>query len=85
MEGIELEVECYAGYRGEQEPRCFRLGGTRREVLDVIDRWIAPQRRYFKLKADDGGIYILQHDEGEGWCLAFYDSGALDPSRVLPG
>jgi hypothetical protein len=33
------------------------------EVVEVIDRWLGPDHRYFKLKGDDGGQYILRHDE----------------------
>ena len=29
-----MRVECYAGYRGEEEPRRFHHGGGRIEVAD---------------------------------------------------
>jgi hypothetical protein len=60
---LDVQVECYAGYRGEETPRRFNIGDRRVEVVEVIDRWLGPDHRYFKLKGDDGGQYILRHDE----------------------
>lgn len=59
---LTITVECYAGYRGEETPRRFRLGQREIEVTQVLDRWLAPDHRYFKIKGDDGGLYILRHD-----------------------
>ena len=68
---MKLRVECYAGYRGEQEPRSFVLGETRFAVLEILDRWLEPRHRYFKVKADDGRTFILRHDTlGDEWDLA---------------
>ena len=47
---MKIAVQCQAGYRGEEEPRAFVLGETRFPVLEVLDRWIAPDHRYFKVK-----------------------------------
>jgi hypothetical protein len=72
-----VEVECYAGYRGEQEPRAFRLGERRLEVMEIVDRWMEPDRRWFKCRASDGHSYILRHDEGaDAWELAAFTQGA---------
>ena len=60
---MPIRVECYAGYRGEQEPRAFWLGERRLEALEILDRWLAPDHRYFKVKAEDGNAYILRYDE----------------------
>jgi len=70
---MTIRVECYAGYRGEEEPRAFWLGERRLAVVEVVDRWLAPEHRYFKVKADDGDFYILRHDEPRGgWTLGGY-------------
>jgi len=68
---MKIHVECYAGYRGEEEPRAFTLGERRFAVLEIGDRWLAPDHRYFKVKADDGSTYVLRHDTASGeWELA---------------
>lgn len=63
---MDIRVECYAGHRGEEEPRAFHLGSQRIEVMAVVDRWLAPSHRYFKVQAYDGAVYILRHDEPAG-------------------
>lgn len=78
-----IKVECYAGYRGEQAPVRFYLGERCIEVVDVLDRWLAPSHRYFKLRGDDGGVYILRHDTDEGfWEMTLFDSGTRADTRL---
>ena len=68
---MKVSVECYAGHRGEQEPRAFTLGETRFAVVEILDRWLDPEHRYFKVAADDGRRFILRHDSASGeWELA---------------
>lgn len=73
---MELRVECYAGFRGKQEPRQFWLGERRLTVCENVDRWIEPGRRWFKARADDADTYILRHDDGSGaWEFAAFRRG----------
>jgi hypothetical protein len=75
-ESLLLSVECHAGYRGEQSPRRFRLGGRVVEVAEELDRWLAPDHRYFKVRGDDGDVYILRHaPEADRWELTLYARG----------
>jgi hypothetical protein len=68
-------VECSAGQRGEPTPASFSLGGTRIKVTEVVDAWLAPDHRYFKVRGDDGACYILRNDVMSGrWQLTFYDA-----------
>lgn len=70
---MAIRVECHAGYRGEQEPRAFVLGERRLEVSEIVDRWMEPERRWFKCRASDGNAYILRYDERSGeWDLAAF-------------
>ena len=50
---LAVTVECYAGYRGEETPRRFALAGTTIEVAEVVDRWLAPDHRYFTVLDGD--------------------------------
>ena len=47
---MPVRVECYGGYRGEQEPLAFWLGNRRLVVLAVVDRWFRPGQRWFKVR-----------------------------------
>jgi hypothetical protein len=68
-------VECYAGYKGEQCPRRFALGERQLEVEQVEDQWYSPSSQYFRVRASDGNIYILRHDQEKGsWSLEAYRS-----------
>ena len=70
---MDIRVECYAGYRGEETPRRFRLGQRGVEVVRVMDRWLAPDHRYFKVLGGDNAIYILRHNVADWkWELTFF-------------
>jgi hypothetical protein len=88
MAEIGVRVDCYAGYRGEQEPHRFHFGSRPVAVTEIIDRWLGPDHRYFKLLGSDGDTYILRHDSvSQDWTLAFYRRGAASDSAgpPLPG
>jgi hypothetical protein len=70
---LSVGVECYAGHRGEQTPRTLVLGDRRIVVAEVVDAWLAPDYRYFKLKAADGSTYLVRHDEqSNSWELTMF-------------
>jgi hypothetical protein len=60
---LTVSVECYASHRGEQTPRTLILGDRRIAVAEVVDAWLAPDHRYFKLRGTDGDTYLVRHDE----------------------
>ncbi len=71
---VRIEVECYAGYKGEQTPRVLLLDGGRLDVRDVLDQWLAPDHRYFKLRAADDHVYIVRHDTAaDAWELVMFE------------
>jgi hypothetical protein len=76
---LELRVECYAGHRGEETPRRFTFDGRTIEVIEVLDAWLAPDQRYFKVRGDNGACYILRNDVMTGrWELTMFDrTGAI--------
>jgi hypothetical protein len=72
---MRIVVECYAGYREEETPRALRIGDRRVQVVEVIDRWLAPDHRYFKVRGDDGAIYVVRYDaERDEWELTIYQT-----------
>jgi len=51
--------------------------------LEVLDRWLDPAHRYFKLRGDDNGIYILRQSIDEDhWEMILFDSGARANTRL---
>ena len=70
---MTIEVESYSGYKADERPTRFRLGERWFNVQDVLDRWYDPHAIYFRVRADDNGIYILKHDEAaDTWTLESY-------------
>jgi hypothetical protein len=65
-----IQVECYAGYKADQRPLRFTMGDQKLEVSEVEDQWYSPTSRHFRVRASDGNIYILRHDEEQDhWSL----------------
>ncbi|MEA3276672.1 MAG: hypothetical protein U9Q81_15530 [Pseudomonadota bacterium] len=78
-----LRVECYAGHCADTEPRWLHIGQREVAVTEIIDRWLDPRHRYFKLRGDDSGIYLLRHDTIEDrWEMNLYDSGRREETRL---
>jgi hypothetical protein len=74
---MDIEVECYCGHRGEETPRRIRFAERKVEVLEVIDRWLSPDHRYFKVRGNDQGTYIIRHDMKQWkWELTAYQDCA---------
>ena len=75
---MQIHVDCYAGYRGEETPRFIILADNKIEVVQVLDRWLAPDHRYFKLLGDDGATYIIRHDGVSGrWEFVLYRAAGI--------
>jgi hypothetical protein len=74
---FRVAVDCYAGYRGEETPVRFRHRERTAEVKDVLDRWLAPEHRYFKIRTVEGDTCILRHDVTSGeWELTLFERPA---------
>ena len=75
---MNIRVESYAGFRGDQNPQRFFMGERKVEIEEVIDRWLEPEYGYFKVQGDDGGIYILRHDGPTGeWEMTLFAAGSI--------
>ncbi len=80
---LKIRVECLREETGETMPVRFYLGQRPIDVTAVLDRWLAPTRRYFKIKGNDGGIYILQHNGDNAlWELTLFDSNRLSETKL---
>jgi hypothetical protein len=72
---MKVEVVCYSGYKADERPVRFRLGDRDYFVKQLLDQWYGPHSIFFKVRASDGNVYILQRrssaPEGE-WSLASF-------------
>ena len=70
---MQIKVNCYSGYRGDETPKYISMGTRKIEVRKILDRWLAPDHRYFKVIGDDNAIYIIRHDQETWvWELTFF-------------
>ena len=70
---MRLEVQCYAGYKADEWPTSFQLGQRAYAVVEVLDQWYGPDDIFYKVRADDGNLYILRHSGQTGdWTLESY-------------
>jgi hypothetical protein len=77
---MHIQVECYAGYRGEETPRRICMATYKIEVREIVDRWLSPDHRYFKILGSDDATYIIRHDtQNWQWELVFYQTGEEIP------
>jgi hypothetical protein len=73
---MRIEVEMMRGGGDLEVPQRFWLDGREVKVVDNLDQWQGADYRYFKLKGEDGNLYILRLDEGRlEWELILFQSG----------
>ena len=74
MSEMRVRVECYAGYRGDETPRRLVVADRPLEVVEVVDRWLGPDHRYFKLRVESGATWVVRQDLDSGaWEVASYE------------
>ena len=66
---LAVEVRCYAGYRGEESPRRVILADREIEVEAIVERWVEPRRRGFRVRTAEGVLMLIQDLERDRWEL----------------
>jgi hypothetical protein len=70
MAGHYIKVTAYSGYKENERPISFIADDQRHEVRSIISRWAEPDRDFFKVIADDDGVYTLSWDrKSDQWFL----------------
>jgi hypothetical protein len=76
----KVEVECYSGYKANERPTAFTHQGRRREIAEILDRWVEggldparPGTNYFKVKTAEGDVFLLRY-------LSLFDAWSM---RIL--
>ncbi len=76
----DFVVECRSEAGCAAIPVRFGRPGRMREVVDILDRWDGEDHRYFRVRGDDGSIYILCQDLADAsWRLHFYRRDGVGP------
>ena len=52
-------VECYSGYQYAQRPAAFYWQGQRKLVEVILDQWLTPATRSFRVITQDQQIFEL--------------------------
>ena len=60
IDSVKLEVDCYSGRKADERPVRFRMEGRQYLVDEVLDQWYDPDSICYKVRADDGNLYILR-------------------------
>ena len=58
---MQLRVECNSGANADERPVRFHLGERAFFVEEVLDQWYGPSDLFFKVRADDGNLYVLRN------------------------
>jgi hypothetical protein len=67
---MKLRVECYAGRKSDERPMRFQLGDRNYMVDEVLDQWYGRDDAFFKVRTDDGNLYVLRRNvSGDEWSL----------------
>ncbi len=77
MKMLPVKVECYAGYKADEYPRCFRLNNLRIKIHEVAEHWYQeyfneyfPETDYFRVKTQDHKNFLLKHEiKKDRWFL----------------
>ncbi len=70
---MNIIVECYSGYRGEETPRRILIKSKKIEVKEILERWVSPDHRYFKILGEDDSKYTIRYDTvSMKWELTFF-------------
>lgn len=72
---MKLTVECYSGRKADERPIRFCLEDRQYQVDAVLEQWYDPEHIFYKVRADDGNLYILRQDTStpdETWELVSF-------------
>ena len=87
---MKVQVEPCAGPLGLEMPTRFRFGRREIEIVETVDQWDGSDHCYFKIKGNDGNLYILRSEQGPAeWELTMFQSPGVHstPSeghRIVP-
>jgi hypothetical protein len=82
---MQVQVERCADHLGVERPVRFRFDAREIEIVENVDRWYGSDYCYFKIKGNDGNLYILRFDEGRAeWELTMFQSERPTGATPVP-
>jgi hypothetical protein len=67
---MRVRVQCYSGRKADERPVRFQLEDHDYMVEEMLDQWYSPDEVFYKVRADDGNLYILRHHGSDDeWSL----------------
>ena len=80
---MRVQVESVADHRRIETPTRFHLDQRKVEIVENSDQWHGVDYRYFKVKGDDGNVYILRFEERSNeWALTMFQSPQAETSAT---
>jgi hypothetical protein len=66
---MNIEVQCYSGRKAERPVR-FRGDDQDYMVEEIVERWYGPNDSFYRVRADDGSVYLLRRHTPTGtWSM----------------
>jgi hypothetical protein len=67
---MKLQVQCSSGNKAAARPIRFQIEARGFLVEEILDHWRGEDDAFYKVRADDGNLYILRHKPPEDeWSL----------------
>lgn len=65
------------GMNGSGQPYSFQIGEKEFFIREIMDQWYGKEHQFYKVRADDGNIYVLKHSPiTNQWELEFFKKDA---------
>jgi hypothetical protein len=78
---LVVQVECYAGYKGDERPVRVHLGDRSLQVVEIEDRWYSPGGTFFRVVVEGGDRYVLHREDGQDlWSVTAFRADAKQAS-----
>jgi hypothetical protein len=83
---MKVQVDCYSGRKSDERPTRFRVDEYEYSVEELLDQWYGPEDAWYRVRADDGNIYILKHQtsvpDGTWDLVSFRKAGGQLPHKT---
>lgn len=61
------------GMNDAGKPHSFQIGEKEFFIREIMDQWYGKEHQFYKVRADDGNIYVLKHSPMTNeWELEFF-------------